>query len=324
MPSNPSSQGRILVVRGGAIGDFILTLPVLAALRRHFPQARLEVLGYPHIASLARLGGLADDVHFIEARAMAGFFAAHGPLAPELMEYFSRFDLIVSYLFDPDEVFQANVKRCGEARFIVGPHRPNESLRIHAAECLLQPLERLAIFSPDPVPRLKVELDSSARPSAEDSSSLDGNQDRRTTLALHPGSGSEEKNWPEQQWAALLQRLAQETHWRFLLVGGEAEEERVSRLHSLLPADRTAVALSTPLSQLAQRLAACTSFIGHDSGISHLASAVGLPGIVLWGDTLEEIWRPRGEGIRILRHPEGLRGMTVDEVWEAVQAGKTR
>jgi heptosyltransferase-3 len=50
---------RILVIRGGAIGDFILTLPVLAALRERFPGVEIEVLGYPHIASLALSGGLA-------------------------------------------------------------------------------------------------------------------------------------------------------------------------------------------------------------------------------------------------------------------------
>ena len=44
------SQGRILVIRGGAIGDFILTLPAIAALRRRFSDAHIEVLGYPHIA----------------------------------------------------------------------------------------------------------------------------------------------------------------------------------------------------------------------------------------------------------------------------------
>ena len=46
-------MAKILVIRGGAIGDFILTLPVLSALQAQFPQAELEVLGYPHIASLA-------------------------------------------------------------------------------------------------------------------------------------------------------------------------------------------------------------------------------------------------------------------------------
>src|SRR5512140_3124171 len=100
------ARGRILVIRGGAIGDFILTLPAIAALRQQFPEAHLEVLGYPHIARLALAGDLADRVRFIEARPLAGFFARDGDLAEEMRDYFSEFDLIVSYLYDPDGIFQ--------------------------------------------------------------------------------------------------------------------------------------------------------------------------------------------------------------------------
>src|SRR5512136_2312341 len=107
MPANLKQyRGRILVIRGGAIGDFILTLPAIAALRRQFPEAYLEVLGYPHIVQLAIAGGLVDRAHSIEARALAGFFARNGALAQDLMDYFSEFDLIVSYLYDPDEIFR--------------------------------------------------------------------------------------------------------------------------------------------------------------------------------------------------------------------------
>src|SRR5436309_13632505 len=123
--SKPS--GKILVIRGGAIGDFILTLPVLTALRRQFPQAHIEVLGYGHIAQLALVGGLADEVRSIEPRPLAGFFARGGELAPGLQEYFAAFAIVLSYLYDPDQVFQANVARCSRAQFIAGPHRPEES-----------------------------------------------------------------------------------------------------------------------------------------------------------------------------------------------------
>ena len=75
------SKPRILVIRGGAIGDFILTLPAIAALRKQFPRAHLEVLGYPHIARLAVAGGLVDRVQPIEARGLAGFFARDGSSA---------------------------------------------------------------------------------------------------------------------------------------------------------------------------------------------------------------------------------------------------
>src|SRR5579859_8282237 len=94
----------MLVIRGGAIGDFILTLPVLAALRQQFPRTHLEVLGYPHIAQLALTGGLVERVESIEARALAGFFARNGEVAKSLADYFSEFDIIISYLYDPDGV----------------------------------------------------------------------------------------------------------------------------------------------------------------------------------------------------------------------------
>ena len=73
---------RALVIRGGALGDFLLTLPVLAALREAEPDAHLEVLAYPGIAALARAGGLVDGVRSIEYGPLAGFFTRNAGPAP--------------------------------------------------------------------------------------------------------------------------------------------------------------------------------------------------------------------------------------------------
>jgi len=295
-------QGRILVIRGGAIGDFILTLPAIAALRRQFPAAHLEILGYPHIAQLALAGELVNRVQSIEAGALAGFFARGGELSEDLVDYFSEFDLILSYLYDPDGIFQTNVALCTGAQFIAGPHRAEEAAGIHAAKVYLQPLERLAIFEADPIPRLQLVAESPSRP-----------------LALHPGSGGEHKNWDEANWAELLRHLAGATTLDLLMVGGEAEVDRLQRLAAALPPTRSRVAQSLPLAKLARRLAGCRAFIGHDSGISHLAAAVGLPCLVLWGDTAEEIWRPPSKKVIVLRHPRGLTGLPVAEVVERLR-----
>ena len=296
-------RGKILVIRGGAIGDFILTLPAIAALRRQFPEAFLEVLGYPHIIQLAVAGGLVDRAQSIEARALAMFFARSGELAEEMVDYFSEFDLIVSYLYDPDEIFRMNVGRCSAAQFISGPHRAEDAAAIPAAQAYLKPLERLAIFDADPVPRLSLKQPNSAL----------------TQLALHPGSGSEQKNWPEAQWADFLEHLVRATEWNLLLVGGEAEGERLQRLAAALPPTRTRVAQSLPLTELAARLQHCGAFIGHDSGITHLAAALGLPGVVLWGDRVETVWRPPSEKMVIIRHPGGLSALSVAHVVEQLE-----
>lgn len=298
-----AGRGKILVIRGGAIGDFILTLPALAALRRQFPGAQLEILGYPHIAQLALVGGLVDRVQAIEARGLAGFFARGGELSPELADYFSGFDIIISYLYDPDAIFQTNVVSCGRGQFIAAPHRPDENDLIHATKVYLEPLERLAIFEADPVPRLALD----PRPPALDAS-----------LALHPGSGSESKNWPEAKWAELLARLVAESEINLLLVGGEAEGERLPRLAAKLPSERLQMARSLPLMELAARLQSCAGFVGHDSGISHLAAALGLPCVVLWANTLDEIWRPQGRHVTVIRDSGGLHALSVQRVFEAL------
>ena len=299
-----AGQGKILVIRGGAIGDFILTLPAIAALRRRFPTAQLEILGYPHIAQLAFAGGLVDRVQPIEARGLAGFFARGGDLAPDLADYFSGFEIIVSYLYDPDAIFQTNVARCARGQFIAAPHRPQENESAHATKVFLKPLERLAIFEADPVPRLALD----ARPSSS-----------APMLALHPGSGSEDKNWPEAKWAELLARLVAESEISLLLVGGEAEGQRLQRLAEKLPGARWQMARSLPLVDLAARLQSAVGFVGHDSGISHLAAALGLPCVILWANTKEEIWRPQGRHVAVLRDKAGLPALSVPSVVEELR-----
>ena len=300
------ASGRILVIRGGAIGDFILTLPALSALRQAFPETELHVLGYPHIAKLALLGGLAHEVRSIEAQALAGFFARGGNLSPDLTNYFSSFNLIISYLYDPDKIFQTNVARCTKAQFIAGPHRPNEIESIHATGVFLKPLERLAIFDADKTPRL-----------------LSAPDNRENKIAVHPGSGSEKKNWPEAKWCEFVNELTKRTSHDFLLIGGEAEGQKLHRLAGRLPSDRIQIVANDPLSEVARKLNRCSFFIGHDSGITHLAAAVDVPGVVLWGESNEQIWRPCSDKMTIIRAGNNLANLPASEVLKEVLARLT-
>ena len=300
------AENRILVIRGGAIGDFILTLPVLSALREMFPETRIHLLGYPRIAELAVWGGLAQEVRAIEDRPVARFFAQRAELDPAYQEYFASFAVIVSYLFDPDGIFQENVQRCSKAQFIAGPHRPSDLSSLHATEVLLQPLQRLAIFGATNQPVLRP-----AHPHRTNGST--GSQllelanwtSTSRPLALHPGSGSERKNWSTSRWRELLERLMNQTNRHVLLVGGEAEGDRLEKLKDGLSQDRVRTAQSIPLPHLAELLLNCERFVGHDSGISHLAAALDLPTLALWGLTAETVWKPLGPKVEVLKGPEG-------------------
>lgn len=299
---------HILVLKGGAIGDFILTLPVLVALRRHFPEARLELLCRARTAPLAVISALADSWRDLDGQEATGLFVLQGEIEAPLRAWLAQFTLILCYVPDPEGVLRANLARFSSARILTGPARSNEGESRHAAEQFLDPLRVLGITDCDPTLR------------------LDGRgkfQETKTqapfTLAVHPGSGSEKKNWPESRWAELLRRLMDETDWNFLLIGGEAERGKAVRLAKLLPPVRCALAEQLPLADLAARLQACRFFLGHDSGITHLAAALGLPGIGLWGETNATVWRPLGGKIEILRGSGGLADLPAEKVFTELQ-----
>src|SRR6266536_743091 len=135
---------RILVIRGGAIADFILTLPTLKALRDACPQAYMEILGYKHIAVLAENRFYAQAVRSIEYGPLSSFFARNSELSAELTGYFASFDLIISFLYDPDRIFEANLRRCGVENLLCGPAKIAAN-RGHAARQLARPIEELGI-----------------------------------------------------------------------------------------------------------------------------------------------------------------------------------
>ncbi len=301
------NKGAILVIRGGAMGDFIVTLPVLAALRENFPDTRIEVVGYPGPAGLAVAGGLADGFRPIEARGLASYFARRGEFDADWAAYFAGFHVIFSYLYDPDGFFQTNVTSVTRAQFIQGPHRPDESGTQHITEQLLSPLERLAIFGADPQPRLRLAPPAAAaRPPVRE-------------LAVHPGSSSERKNWPEARWVELLTDLVRTTDLRFLLLGGEAEGQRLERLGAVIPGDRREIWSHRPLPELAARLVQAQAFLGHDTGPGHLAAALGLPGITLWGATNAPVWRPRSSLFELIHAGADLGTLPTASVKSALE-----
>ena len=305
-------MNRILVIRGGAIGDFLLTLPALKLLRDEFPSAHLEILGYKHIIALAENRGYADSVRSIDYAPLASFFSRDGELPAELAKYFRSFQQIISYLFDPDEIFANNLKRCGVKNLIKASPQINDGE--HAARQLARPLEQLGLFLEDAAAMLypnkedrmfaKKFLERSAQP----------------LLALHPGSGGERKNWALENWRELGDWLIESMQPSTLLVViGEADESRAQQLKEWWAERPVCFAQNLPLPQVAALLERCAMFIGHDSGISHLAAAVGTPSLLLFGPTDPEIWAPANERVKTIRAPKNdLQQLSVATVRDAV------
>jgi len=302
---------RILVIRGGAIGDFVLTLPAIKLLRDSFPDSHIEILGYKQIVALAEQRFYADATRSIEYAALASFFAKGAALPSELADYFASFDLIVSYLFDSDKIFETNLRRCGVETLLVGS--PKISGDDHAATQLARPLEELGLSLQSPSARIF--------PSAADREFARSILELSATpmFALHPGSGSATKNWPLTSWRSLGEQLLASGIARSLLViGGEADREGFAAMKELRD-ERVQFAENLPLPQLAAVLEHCAMFIGHDSGISHIAAAVETRCVLLFGATDPAVWAPTNFNVRVVQAPAGeLAGLPFAAVSEAV------
>ena len=285
---------RVLVIRGGAIGDFILTLPAIRLLRENVPGAHLEVLGYKPIVDLAVAGGIADATRDLEHASMARLFMLNATLDDALAEWFRSFNLVVSYLYDPDGILRGNMERTGVKTFLDCPHHivPGKG---HAAEQLAKPLEKLAMILDDPAPVIRVKGSSTVP------------QDK-PVLVLHPGSGSLKKNWKVEHWIQAGWDLTNKhPQLRLALVTGEAEHER-GITAQMIQGWRGLEFLhwdQLPLTELATRFSQASAFVGHDSGISHLAAACGLPCLLFFGPTDPATWAPRNGGVRVFKEPSG-------------------
>jgi len=306
-------MAKILFIRGGAVGDFILTLPAIKLVRDNLPDCEIEILGYPGIAQLAVVSGLADSVRSIERAALALFFSPKSELDKEMCDYLSSFDVVVSYLFDPDQIFQNNLIRAGVKTLFCGPFRMDESEpHQHAAHQLAKPLESLALYLDEPW----VEL-------SYGNTDSDFGSENKPEILVHPGSGSPSKNWSFESWIDVLTVLRKKhPDITFTIISGEAEHEVIGDFLALLSETSSPFRHleSLPLSQLAVELAGADFFLGHDSGISHLAASTGIPGLTLFGPTKPEIWAPAHPRFNVFQSPgNDLSGIRPEMVLERIE-----
>ena len=201
-----------------------------------------------------------------------------------------------------------------------------------AARHFCEPLRELGLSTADFRSRLATWRVEDDAPYLNRISPVEGGLSRPT--AIHPGSGSARKNWPVDRWAEVIARLDPP----ILLVLGEAEVEAwnppfLSGLRTrdggrITPAQRARevggsgieVASNLPLPELAAALARCRRFIGHDSGVSHLAAAVGTPSVLLFGPTDPAMWAPPGDHVRVIRRGPDIDAISVEDVMEALES----
>lgn len=329
---------RILVFRGGALGDFILTVPAIAALRRRWPEAYIELAGQPPSANLALTTELVNRVQSLDSARMALFFQEECSLPDNERDYIRSFDLIVSYLHDPDGILLNNLNETGAVNIItVSPMVRACHASDHfygaikdivgcktGANAVVKPWSHFIKRAHEPSPpEEEVLLKWPQRLKEKARLQLVEYLGGKQAIIIHPGSGSPAKNWPTEKFAALAIKIRTETDCEPLIIGGEADEKAIAVMRSLLPDFHFLV--NAPLMEVASILSVADRLIGNDSGITHLAAALGIPVVALFGPTDPAIWAPRGEHVTIIKSSFSSRkSMSEIGVETVFQALKTR
>lgn len=302
-------MNRVLILRGGALGDFLLTLPLFHALRFTWPEVRLEVVGPAAAGRLAEIGGVIDAIHPQSEARWSALFTGD-PLPAALRDWLGGFDAVLNFWPDPEGELARHFPLHGAQRFVSRP-----AGRVTTAPASAHFLAAL--------PELGLEIGGAFTARLTLPASQHFAAQERLTLppaywAIHPGSGGSNKNWSRENWRALVERLAPHP---VLIVLGEVEAETGgTRFFESLQSPRVQLADRWPLAVLGAALAAARGFIGHDSGISHLAAAVGARCILLFGPTDPAIWAPTGA--QVIRRGETLAAISVDDV-DAAADGST-
>jgi heptosyltransferase-3 len=200
-------------------------------------------------------------------------------------------------------LFQNNVSLSGKHHYIKGPHRPDERLNLHAVDVFLKPLEKLAIYETGVLPDLSRLGSLTAKKHGFETPSP-------CTLE----AAASKKTGTLQNWIRLTEELLNDTDVEVLIVGGEAERESAEKLDGLFPKDRTRLLMNRPLEEVARALSQSQAFVGHDSGISHIAAGLGTPSVILWGPSNMKIWRPLGKHVTIIESEKGLEGIYPKQV----------
>jgi ADP-heptose:LPS heptosyltransferase len=289
---------RILIMHQGAIGDFTVSLPAIGSFRFHHPRASIALWGHPEILRLVNSGFYADEIHSLEQPGMALFYADQGFESTPLAEQLISFDIVAIFGGKHQSTFVANLKKTGVKNVYHIFTVPPPEAKTHVIEFQSSQLSALGLPLHATVPELffSDEADRNALRFFEQRG-LDKNP---LTVALHPGSGSAKKAWEVNSFVSLAEKLRSNHRAQIIVPVGPADTA-VSEDYFQIQSSAESIPLhNLPLDELAAILKQCSLYVGNDSGITHIASAVGTPTVALFGPTDPRVWGPRGKCVAIL------------------------
>lgn len=333
---------RILIRGVNWIGDAVLTIPAISAVRHEFPDAHISLLVKPWVADIFRENRDIDEIILYkkEHDSLIGKFR----LAKELRQKGFDKAILLQNAFDAALItWLAKIpERIGYARdargFLLTKAIPveKESLKKHQINYYLNLLNKAGIDAPFTHPYIYL-TDEERRWARSLINSSPLQIQNSPIVGVNPGAAyGSAKRWMPESFAEVIKRIIDELNGRVIIFGGPSEAEIAHEIASLCPGhakDIMIMAGKTNIRQLASLISECDAFITNDSGPMHMASALLVPTVAIFGSTDSTATGPFGEGHKIISSnlpcapclerecPEGhlkcMTGITGDEVFSA-------
>lgn len=285
-------KGKILIIKLRAIGDVLLSTPVLKNLRYHFPNSKIDFLTEPPAKEIIEGNPFVDELIIFERE--------NNDLKKFLSLRKRKYDLVIDLFCNPRS---ALITFITGARYRVGyafrgrgyayniKLKPREEVH-HNVEFNLDALRSLGLEIIDK--KIYMPLSDESENFAQkfwDENNLNG----ELVVALNPSGTWETKRWGLEKFANLGDMIAENFNAKILIPwGNEKELEDAKKLHSMMKT-KPIIPPKTGLKQLASILKRCSFMVSNDSGPMHIATAVGTPTLGIYGPTNPFAQGPYGE-----------------------------
>jgi ADP-heptose:LPS heptosyltransferase len=323
---------NILVIDFGQLGDVVLSLPALAAVRSKFPRSKVTVAVGRAAGPVVELAGVADDVLAVDRvglrdgpKVLSVFRI--GKLVQEVRR--RRFDFVIDlhslsetnllgYLSGaPRRLYARRPGRSIDYLSNFRPQPPVEDRSKHAIERYLDVLAPLGVGEVSRVPRLPArEAEGRA---VEELLRKAGAGSDAPLVGMFPGAGHPSRRWPLERFAELAWAFVRNDAVRVALFAGPEERPLVRQMRAAFPPS-TVVLDRLTIPQLAAAAARLSVFVSNDTGPMHVAAAVGTPVVILMQHhPMFNCYIPPGERHRVVSAPS-IEEITVAQAYEAARA----
>ena len=280
---------RAVVLFPGSLGDFLCALPALRAIGCLSPQG-VEFIGRERLFEIAQQLPFIRKTVSIDAGYFANLFTCHSAARSEVLSLFSSASHIFSWFGHAHPEVRVNLEKIAPGRvqsfdFFVGQED------CHVSAYYLRCVGVQEIRCPSLILGKKEEQWLDYYWAACGWHSLS------KVLVIHPGSGGKRKRWEVNGFRTVTRWWREKRHNQVLILLGPAEEQEEALWRQFGKVEK-----DLSLLQVAALLSRATAYIGNDSGVSHLAGAVGARGVVLFGPTCPQRWRPLGGSLSVLQN----------------------